>query len=58
MTRSTTFRCIASDAEEIVFFMALRTDSWQTGRCDGVATVMPLPVRQAAIWTNIPDKFT
>ena len=38
--------------------MALRTDVGRSGRCDGVATVVALPVRQAATWTNIPNKFT
>ena len=58
MARSATFRRIARDVEEIAFFMALRTDIGRRCRCDGVATFVALPVRQATIWTNIPHKFT
>jgi hypothetical protein len=58
MTRSATFGRIASDVEEIAFFIALGTDLGRSSRGDGVATVVALPVRQAATWTNISDKFT
>ena len=56
MTRTSTLRGVTGDVEEIAFFLAFRTDARGNCRGDGVATLMALPVRQAAIWTNIPDK--
>ena len=55
--RPSTFRRVTSDIEEIAFFMAFWADFGGSGRCDGVSTVVALPVGQAAIWTNIPDEF-
>lgn len=58
MARTTTFRGIAGDVEEIALLMAIGADLWGSGRRNGVSTVVALPVGQAAIWTNIPDEFT
>ena len=58
MARSATFRGVTGDIEKITFFLALWTDMGRSGRCDGVAAVVALPVGQAAFWTHIPDKFT
>jgi hypothetical protein len=58
MARATTFRGVTGYVEEIAFFMALRTDVGRCSRCDGIATFVALPVRQAATWANIPNEFT
>ena len=51
-------RRIAGDVNEIAFCMAFRTHLRCSYRGDGVATIVALPVGQAAVWTNIPDEFT
>jgi len=58
MTRTATFRGVTGDVEEIALLMAIGTDLRRCGRCNGVSTVVALPVGQAATWTNIPDEFT
>ena len=58
MARTATFWRITGDVEEVALFMTLWTDLRGSGRCDGISTVVALPVGQAAIWTNIPDEFT
>ena len=58
MTRPATFRGVTGDVEEIAFLMALGTDLGRSGGCDGISTVVALPVGQAATWTDIPGKFT
>jgi hypothetical protein len=57
MIRTAAFRRITGDVEEITLLMAFRADLRGSGRCDGVSTVVALPVGQAATWTNIPDEF-
>ena len=58
MVRSATFRGVTGDIEKITFFLALWTDMGRSGRCDGVAAVVALPVGQAAIRTNVAHEFT
>ena len=58
MAGTSTFRGITGDVEKIALFMALGTDLRWSGRCNGVSTVVALPVGQAAIWTDIPDELT
>lgn len=57
MARTATFRGVTGDVYEIAPRMAIRTDLRGSGRCNGVSTVVALPVGQAATWTNIPDEF-
>jgi hypothetical protein len=57
MARTATFWRITGDVEEIALRMAIGTDFRGSGRSDGVSTIVALPVGQAAIWTNIPNKF-
>jgi len=58
MTWTATFRGIRGDVEEIALLMAIGTDLRGSGRCNGVSTVVALPVGQAAIWTNISHEFS
>jgi hypothetical protein len=57
MARSTTFRGVTGDVEEIARLMAFGTDLRRSGSCDGISALVALPVGQAAIWTNIPDEL-
>ena len=57
MARSTTFRGVTGDVEEIARLMAFGTDLRRNGSCDGISALVALPVGQAAIWTNIPDEL-
>jgi len=58
MAWTATFRCITGNVEEIALLMAIGTDLRGSGRCNGVSTVVALPVGQAAIWTNISHEFS
>jgi len=58
MAWTATFRGITGNVEEIALLMAIGTDLRGSGRCNGVSTVVALPVGQAAIWTNIPHEFS
>ncbi len=52
--RSTTFRLVTGDIEEITLFFAFRTGVRRTSRSNQVTTLTTFPVGHAALWTDKP----
>jgi hypothetical protein len=52
-----TFRCVAGDVEKLALLMTVGTDIRGFYCSNGILTIPALPVSQAALGTDIPNKF-